>query len=329
MTDDLLRKLAAWIKPAVLQLTPEDLGTYHQAVLTLAAGELGADIVAAAHGSVSTVAREQIESAVVQFDTTFVGGDVDELVAHLAAAAVMVGLADESSQRSIRPALLIQSARFVGLDPKIAELPNSADKIVEAESRRTRERAAFKKIPAFKPLPPSATGEELVPVVNSTAKRLEDALAAAYLRIRQTDEEIDTLWWSRTTISSTAGKAWDELKGLERVITASLELSDLLSFFPPSRGAIALLRGVGGQPGGFAKLAQIGTALAATVVATYSERGPLFPLSTAAAISAEFVDKPKAVAPLLEAAGCDPKLAIPLNDLAFQLLREVSLAELL
>ena len=330
MTDDALRSLAAWVKPTVLQLTPEDLETYRQAVIALAKGPVGADLVGAAHGLVSDAARAAVENEISAIDVTYVGGDKDELVACLAGATVMVVLTNESNlQAAVVPGLLVQSAKFVGLNQKIPGLLARANEVVDAEARRVRQRKPFKSpASSIKPLGESATIEEVVPVLNAAVKRLEVALSAAYTRILQMDEEVDTLWWARSVKNSTANKEWSELPALERVVIACLELRGLLSFLPPTLGSISLLNDVVQPLMGSARLTEVGVSLAKTDVVDFAQRGPLFPLTTAAAISAEHGDKPKIISPLLEKSGCDPKQVISLERLAEQLLREISLADL-
>lgn len=329
MTEDALRSLATWIKPAVLQLTPEELDVYRKSVELLSEGPIEADMVTASHGHVSPEAQLKIESAVRQFDTTFLGEDQTELIARIAAAAVMYALLNKPTKAAAPIALLVQSAEFVGLRPKIVELLDRANFVVDTESRRARTRSAFKKQPAqLHALQPAATSEEIVPVLNSAIRRLEEALATAYSRLEQTEEEVDTLWWSRSQNSYSAGKPWSQIEGPERVIFAALELSDILKFYPPTLGELTILRDVGGQPGGSVKLTTVGSALSASALAGTELRGTLFPLSTAASLAAEHGDKNKALGSLIESAGCNPKMAIPVNELATQIMREMSLAQL-
>jgi hypothetical protein len=327
MTDDALRPLAGWLKPASIQLTADDLEMYRQVVTELAEPAIASTLVASGHGVIDDAARDTVEGALERHDPLFVSGDKDELIAILSAAAVFVALESSPTQTSVTCALLVQSAHFAGLKSKIGETAAAANRVIDQESRRLRTRLALRKSTVRKLLPAEAESADLVVAVNAGAKRIEDVLGDVQLRLTLMDEEIDALWWARSALSSD-GRPWADMPPLERAILAALELSEIVTFYPPTLAQLKLVHDVGGHPEGSTTLLEIGAALATSKVAEFEGKGVLFPFTSAASLSLEHSDQPKAIGPLLSKTGWKPKQAIPLADVTEQLVREISLAHL-
>lgn len=167
---------------------------------------------------------------------------------------------------------------------------------------------------------------EAVSMVNSVMKRTSDELAAMEKRLLLMDEEINTLWWARSSMSRSRQAPWTSLSDIDRVVAASLEMNKLLSFYPPTAAQLALLHDVGSESSESVSLSDLGKALTETEVADFSDGG-LMPLSTAARLWREHGTEPKAAAALYKKAGFDPKHKVTLRSAAEQLLRERHIAE--
>jgi len=324
MTDDFSNRLAGWLTPASLQLTVEQLEIYQLAVRDVADKGPTADLVEAAHGILSDEARARLARAVVARDPTFVSRDKDELLTRLAGASIML-LLEREAPEGTTAALLIQSARFIGLTARLDELPRLADAVVNAAGAATRLRNHVARS-GRKTLAEGADVAEAVSVVNSVLRRTYDTLADMDKRLELMDEEVNALWWARAQVSHSKGVRWDSMEPLDRVLTASLELQDIIAFYPPTAAQSALLKDVGGDDSGEVSLTHVGKALRSTEVAE-KRGGSLLPLVTAANLWREHDGDSKVVGALLKKAGFDPKQEFALRDIGEQLWRESHLAD--
>lgn len=319
MNDDNLHRLAVWLTPASIELTAERLEAYRLAVNDLAELPGNADLVEAAHGVVSESERSALAASVIEHDPLFVARDSDELLSRLAGAVVITQL-ERADSDAVATALLVQSAGFVGLRPSLEELSAVADDLVKTASRNARQRPSPVRV-TRKPLAPDADMADAVTLMNSLLKQANNIFSDMHKCLALMDEEINALWWARSEVSTSTGDRWESMNPIDRVITASLELHELISFQPPTAAQLSLLRDVGGDANGMITLSELGKALRSTAVAA-DEGGQLMPLTSAAHLWNEYQEEPKTVAVLLKKAGFDPKHEVPVRAVGEQLLRE-------
>lgn len=324
MNDDFLNRLAVWLAPTSIQLTTEQLETYRSTVSVLADVDDMSDLVEAAHGNLSEPMRVLLTATIVSHDPVFVGRDKDELLIRLAGAIVVARL-ESGGEGAIATALLVQSARFSGMQPRLDELPKLADDLVRRASTSVRQRAHVPRA-ARKSLPAEAEMSDAVNVINAVLKRTYDTLSEMEKRLGLMDEEVNALWWARSDVSTSRGERWDSMDSITRVVTSALELHDLISFYPPTQGQLSLLSDVRGDVSGVATLSEVGHALRDTPVAE-SSGGKLLPLTTAAHLWRTYDGEKKTIAVLLSKAGFDSKREVQLDQVGAQLLRERYLTE--
>lgn len=324
MTDSFTNRLAVWLAPASIQLAVEQLEKYALAVRTVADQGATPDLIEAAHGVLSDAARSAITEALVAYDPAFVFQDKDELLTRLAGASTVL-LLERGDADATMAALFMLSARFVGLQARLEELPRLADNVIRLAGAATRLRNHVTRA-GRKSLPEGAEPTEIVSIVNSVLRRTYDTLSEMDKRLELMDEEVNALWWARADVSHSRGVRWDSMQPLDRILTASLELQSIIAFYPPTSAQSALLRDVGGVDSGDISLTDIGKALGATAVAE-KRGGKLLPIVTAASLWRDYDGDSVTVGALLRKSGFDPKQKFALGDIGEQLWRESYLAD--
>lgn len=316
--------LAAWLEPASIEISDSSLAKYQQIVSQLSDHADRELIVLAAHGNFGPNNRIILDEVVASSDSTYVAGKRDELVAHLAAAAVADRLLEEPSERSVGDALLVQSARFIDLKPKVDDLRTLAEAAATKAAAEERERPELKGItPAMRKAAAGegTTSEENAQGIAAIGRSVESLFAYSHKRLELMDEEINTLWWARRTTSSTSGVMWSEMSDLARPVFAARDVIDFVKYLPASPAIVSLAEQVGGVVSSKVPLIDVlSTVLEAFPNAAGTSR--FTPLLTGASIMRQYPDDPDVAAGVLKGAGVSPKLKVRVDQIAAQLLRE-------
>lgn len=250
--------LARWLEPAGVQLDNERVPLYLQAVLEMSGDLAGRelDVARAAHDQLSDEIRGWVAATMRSHDEGFVGEGKDALLARLAGAAVTQALVSAISRDAILVNLAVESARFLGLTPVIAETAQLSPLMLVRTAKRVRERpqVAGSAAETVAKLPPerktteenpaTVTPDELAQDVFAHAKAMRalatrvDQLEAANARRQSAlDEEVEVLWWVLLGRDG-AGTRWDEHAPFKRAVIAARELKQrtLRSPGPPAAG---------------------------------------------------------------------------------------------
>jgi hypothetical protein len=316
--------LAEWIEPASIEITDASLAKFEQIVSILSDHADRELVVLAAHGEFERGKRDVLDEIAASVDSTYVAGRRDELIAHLAAAAVAERLLEEPSERSTSDALLVQSARFIDLKPTVSELRSLAESAATKAAANERERPALKGItPAMRKAVAGdgTTIEENAQGIAAIARGVETLIANSHKRFELMDEEINTLWWARRTTSSTSGVLWSEMSELERPVFAARDVINFAKYLPASPAIVSLAEQVGGLSTSKVQL----TDLLAKVLEAFPRAAGtsrFTPLFTGAKILGQYSDEPEVAAGVMKGIGVNPKLKVRFDQIAAQLLRE-------
>ena len=331
-TTDPLRYLATWLSPASVGITPEVLHSRKQTVEAIALEVGPIELVRTATSETASAGYELIEDRAAHFDETYVRGANGALVRLLANASVELLLASSDRSLAIKTALLIQSAAYLDLTPIIESTSQVAADITNEESKRSRGRVDFKPATAVQQkvikTGVEPAGEEGVRIVNGLATRLEDVVRTFNERLILLDEEIDTLWWARSSFSYETGVEWSVMPPLKRAIQSSVELTRILSKFPATRAIVGLLNQVNSiSSSETTTLGDIAQAANGINIDIPDDVGDFIPVSTAIKVGVEFeLDSTEVRDSVLRTKyGLDAKQEVSLQRLPEQLLIEAAL----
>lgn len=345
---DALVPLAEWLIPFTVTGGPEALMTRRAVAEAMAASNLDAPVlVGAAHGRLPDDLAA-VQAIVNAGDPSLVIAGSRPLVGVLAAAAVIVRLADSDRTDSALHGLLVQSAGFIGLVPAVSELPAAAANALADAGRRQRSRLEADETPrevarllaASKVAAAAATDESNRSIVEAVlardsalralARRVEDVVGVMEERLQLLDEELDLLWWSRRGRPTGEDEPWEALDLATRAARAAADIASLLVKLPAPPNARSLLRSaLAGDADTDAPLGDVAAALRLPDAARKME---LAPLTTFRRILEEVgVEEREAAFRVFDRSAVGPRARDPrsLLDLAEQALRELQIAELL
>lgn len=277
--------LARWLEPAGVQLDNERVPLYLQAALEMSGDLTGRelDVARAAHDELNDEIRAWIAGVMRNHDQGFVGEGKDALLARLAGAAVVQALTSRIAPDVILVNLAIESARFLGLTPVIADITALSPLTLLRTAKQVRERprvagtaaeTVAKLPPERKPTeeaPAAVTPEELAQDVFAQAKAMRalatcvDALEGANAQRQSAlDEEVEVLWWILLGRDA-GGTSWAEHPPFLRAVIAAQELKERTLRVPgPPAAGYFLARAMGddaGAPGTIGELAGSGAPL--------------------------------------------------------------------
>lgn len=324
MTEELSREIAAWLRPAIASIDSNSLARYQEAIQSIAEKGVGQDIVAVAFGVKVPIAIDRLENSLEDVDETYVRGESSVLLGCIAGSATMLALRKGVTST----AHLVESARFLGHKEKVKGLGFAAQQLVDGNSRGARSRVKFAPATIKRLVNDEVAQPEIVSTVNLLIKRMEDTVASTNRRLTQMDEEIDVLWWGRSSTSFTNGQAWATMTDLDRALVAGAELNGLLKYDPPFQGALSILRDKAGVSKEEVDIASIGVAARDGLLAE-NHRGPLLPLSSAAGTAREYDADKKVMSAVLKKEQIDTKTRVKVADIAAQVLRELAIGRTL
>ena len=312
-----------WITPASLNLTAESLQSRVEAIRALAEnGDLSA-MVSTAHGRNDNGSLAAVEGQISAFDPTYVVGKT-ELAAKIAGSSLMLLFAS-NTLRAAEASLLVESAAFSGWAASLDELHARATEVHFEMSIHLRRRLLPRKpaaAPRLKASEPQSTMDEVISAVNAGARRYDELYDLLQQRLELVDEEVNLLWWAR---SRNTEEPVDKVDAVDRAIRAAIALNGLVSIVPALPVALELLPEVAGTSHKKTSLLEAASSGAAELLVSAGIPDPLLPMVTAATIAADYASEPEAIPALIRKAGIDPKLSVPIADIAFQVLRELSI----
>lgn len=265
MTNDAFieENFARWMEPAMLEQPPERIGLFRDATVSVAEdlGEHELSAVLACNGVLSDDIVAWLGRHLREKDESFVVEGKDDLVQRVAGIAVLRRVSDARDESAILAALALLSARYAGLKPIIAELPEIATQRLREMGSEVRARDRVEPLslaPAVKNLPPARKPNEETgaavdvnqlaadvalhaKAIKALITSLEPGLAAASERQRALDEEVEMLWWVIRDQDS-EGRPWGDRPVVERAVCAAVELADRTEILPGPPSAEALLR---------------------------------------------------------------------------------------
>jgi hypothetical protein len=343
------QRLAGWLRD--VELAP---GAERQGALNAAAASLAQDVsfrgtfslVLLAHGDHRSPSADSVADAVHAQDETAALRREDLETALTAAVAVVHGLEGESIETKAWLALSVLNARFAGLAPAIAELPDLALRALIEASEQLRERRALKlgKPGVAEALAAAeyATGDttqayhtDLRGVLDATEKGFTRALSALNRlvkalnrRLDGAEEELELLAWSFGEFSETAGKPFNEVPDAAAPIVLSLEVARATKNpvpLPSTRALLSRSLGTGaGKQTTLAKAIPAAVKLIDEGQLPDAEGHRLLPVLSAAKAHAEFGGNPNWTASM-ERWQIDPSQEVDALDLAEETVREILL----
>lgn len=302
-------------------------------------------LVAAAHWELPAAAQPAFVAVVREADASFVYDQSPGLGAALAAAAVIVRLAEDDESALV--ALLVESARFLGHTPAVAAVSDAAAETLHRLGRGRRQRLKITDTPkevraAIAGAPKLDTSMEnwdkvrailsaRDSAINAIARRTEKLAEQLEARLQLVEEELDLLWWTRAVLASNIDdEPWESVPAPRRAALAAQQVADRLAYQPAPSGTESLL--------GFALGADADDEHALGEVAQEllppqgAPRDPLLPMSTFRSV-ADVVgpEDRKAIHAAVNNLEFEVpyKLKAPLVDLAEQALREIEILRLM
>jgi hypothetical protein len=240
-------------------LTSEDIAEYQGAVAAIVADvrpDTWADLVELAFVGGRPRQRDWVVDAARTKRGAIPLNENNEVMALLAAASCVRAMSTLGSASAVPLGLLVKSASFLGLQPKLPEVLAFAETTLDDAAVAARERpepwqpiaaAVAADLDGPTVSEPNEAGEtteidvhrnaitRLARSVDELAKRLET-------RLQSLDEEYDALWWSYTARSEGTGETWSEVQPLDRrVVLAATELGRHLQRVPSPRMVRGLL----------------------------------------------------------------------------------------
>jgi len=337
--------IEAWIRPATISLTDEDIRSYRDVVAHVASKLIPSEapsLVAVAHQIGRPETKQWLTELVRAEREDFVVVNNESLLARVACCIAVRSL-ENADTRATLVGLLVQSATFTGATAPIAELARHADVAVANAAAAARQRRAdrvpvmaeIRRLVSEKPAE-AAAAEELsgqAGAIMALAEAIDDLGAEADRRAKIVDEEYGALWWSYSHRRAATGTPWEEVKPISRrVVLIADELRKYVTHVPGPpmiRGLLA--SALGNEAGRAISLEEIALAAADEQVRVApNAKETLLPISSAVAQIRELgggTDTWKEV--LGKALGLNVKSTTPALDAALQLFREVEIGSLL
>ena len=206
------------------------------------------DLTLLAHGRPYGGAFDRLSDSVRKHDPTF-GCRADDLETAIAACAAVSAVMVRDSKSASVAAQGVQSAKWLGLEPLVAELPELALATSRRRSEALRRRRALPR-PAKKDFLGNFSDEtsELDPDDSATYRQIQllgtatkdmarelqtsqlsltDVLAA---RLDAADEELEILWWAYSNYSELGKNKWADLAPGTAALLCGIELGNRLAF---------------------------------------------------------------------------------------------------
>lgn len=261
--DYLTKQLPTWMRAIELERGGERLAAIESSAIHLGETVSGRDVLdmtLLAHGRSYGNAFDRLSDSVREHDPTFACRSDDLEAAIAACAALSAALERESKSASIA-AQGVLSAKWLGLDPAVAELPELALATSQRRSEVLRSRHALPR-PATKDLFEEFSNEvlEVDPDESPTYREIQllgtasmelqssqssftEVLAA---RLDAADEELEILWWAYSNYSELAKEKWSDLTSGMAALLCGIELGNRLAFeveLPSTEALLARLLG--------------------------------------------------------------------------------------
>lgn len=267
MADDFIRKhLPRWLRGVELQPDGPRLAAVESSANSLGKTLSGRDVLdmaLLAHGRSYGRAFDRLSDLVQDQDPTF-GCKADDLETGIAACAAVAAVMAHASKSASIAAQGVLSARWLGLSPAVADLPDLASTASRRRSEAVRRR---------RPLPQATTKEDFlenapesdpndtathhdIQVLRTATQELAKDLRSrqrSYARVLAArldaaDEELDVLWWVVSGYSELARDHWSNLAPPAAALLCGLELASKLVFeveLPSTDALLARLLGPG------------------------------------------------------------------------------------
>ena len=335
--------LARWMRPALTRLNAAELERCAAWVSALSESDADlASLVLAAHAEFPQALVAELEQFLAAADVGYVPGRKKALLSRLA-GCVLMGLMSSDDPDAAAAGLLICSAAFIGLSPAIAELPSEAHARVRKTGVSVRRRPTLEPVTTRRRKALEGADGEVVTVaelkaelahrdsvISALSKRVDQLIASQHTYTSMVEEEVDALWWANSDTSWLSGKAWTDMKALDRGVLAGLEVSSLLRHAPMAPAHALLLRSVtaGEDANDRFGMVQIAAAIATHGGAGQARTGEcalLRPLTAAAVICQQASDDEAREQALAERLGLDDTWSKSALEVAEQLLVERSL----
>ena len=220
------------------------------------------DMTLLAHGRAHGDAFDLLNEALQDRDPTF-GGRPDDLETAIAASAAIAAVLAKDARSASTAAQAVLSARWQGLTPAVAELPDIAATTSRRRSEAVRRRRSLPQDAAtkdlFESVPDAESGEDAVNfhdlgLLKEAIQELADELVTqqrAYAsvlseRLNAADEELDVLWWTLSGYSELARRSWSSLANPAAPLICGIELGDKVAFeieLPSTEALLARLLG--------------------------------------------------------------------------------------
>lgn len=253
MADDYVNKqLPTWMRSVELDTNSTRLVAIEGAATDLAS-KLSRrkilDMILLAHGQVRGDTFDYLRDAIRNHDQTF-GALPDDLESTIAAGAVIAKLLSRKSKSASVSAQGVLSAKWLGLQPTIAELPKLAVVTSRQRSEALRQRRHLPREPVDSDFfsdvlaegteaePDDGIGHEdlqlLVEAATEMAIKLQSRqytyAAALATRLDAADEELELLWWAYSEYSDLAGQKWVDLAPETAALLCGIEMGEKLTF---------------------------------------------------------------------------------------------------
>ena len=314
----------SWMHPAGVVNIAEVVNA--RKVVALGLRDTGVDaytLVLAAFGKVDDEVRVTVEQRLQDNDPTHTPGK-KYLVELLCASAVMSAM-ERADKQAVDLAMLVSSALFRGMKPRIKSMAESAAYVMAAAAARSRARLAPKKIGPRVQAASSPEAFDAAAAVSALTTRIEGAIRHFDSQLQLLNEEVDVLWWARSGRSA-SGSLWVERTELERAIWATAEVSELVIEFPVTGATFEVLRGIVNGPKGksenFAEICKV--ASVATQIPSVENSRWLLPILSGIRIARTYPADARAGIITTEL-GLDAEVKFKIIDIPEQLLRELAI----
>lgn len=348
MADDYLtRNLPQWLRLVELDRGGERLAAIKSSSVYLGKTLSGRDVLdmtLLAHGRSHGKAFDHLSDSVRGQDPTF-GCQADDLESAIAASAAVSALLQMESTAASIAAQGVLSAKWAGLSPAVAELPELALAASRRRSEVLRKRhelpkpidkdffeAPLEEITGFDARAAATYG--VVQLLGTAAKEMGEKLQAIQRsharvlasRLDAADEELELLWWAFSGYSELAKKKWIDLAPGETALLCGIEFGNKLAFEIELPSTEALLTRLLGPE------SKESVSVATAVEATASHLGsmklpdghPLLPILSSMSEHRALDGKPSWKGSV-ERWGIDPDQSAEELALACQAVRETSL----
>ncbi|NQX06053.1 hypothetical protein HQQ82_13515 [Rathayibacter sp. VKM Ac-2856] len=266
----------------------------------------------------------QVESLIVKHDPTYARGRSGE-TARLVAT---IALETQIDRKITISALRALTADFMGDRILRPEIITKAQFLAHSDAKHNRARPSTK-LPSnnVKTLV-TQSGEydnaHLSTSVRSLARRLEEVIAVFDTRILLMDEEIDVLWWARQDEPS-----WTESDGVERVVAAALDLSNIIHRWPITTVTRRVLHDeISAGSDAEVELSSLLAVDPSIVEAIPLASSGATPILKILEVGRSFQGQPDVAQAILAKEGVDISRLVSPKDLADQLLREYAYSHL-